>query len=63
MGNKIYPIKTHRRVDTFFDKHRDIAKKAIAIFSELSKNPFSKDNSFDIVRCQGVGRNDFRLRV
>lgn len=63
MHNKIYTIKTHKRVDVFFDKHRDIARKAILVFSELSKDPFRRDLSCDIVRFQGNTRNHFRLRI
>ncbi len=36
-----YTIKTHKKVDKFLEKHREIAKKYIFSIKLLSEDPYS----------------------
>lgn len=57
----MYIIYTHKRVDKFLDKHRDIAKRFIKHLSQLQKNPY--DNSLDIKALDWEKWQHYRLRI
>lgn len=56
----MYALKTHKRVDKFLEKHREIAKKVVLAFEEISKNPFQ--NTCDIKPLVNE-KNHYRLRI
>lgn len=55
-----YIIKTHKQVDKFLEKHREIAKRYLSAIDELAMNPF--ENTLDI-KPLSWKQNHYRFRI
>ena len=57
----MYTVLTHKRVDKFLEKHRNVAKKFVKYLSQIEKTPYLKDKN--IKKLEGQDGEHYRLRM